>query len=803
MIEKRAGQPVKDENVARAQRDRGALGGVRSVAALAVAFGVVVAAVQQQHGADRVLRVAPAASALIDITSQVLAGQNVTLSGDSVVNLPPGTTTYHGALSGEGTLTVRAPNGPGTLVLSKDSDFTLPASRRHQVVTTTSGPHPHTTVSNPDPPAIIVAAGATLWYGKGGSTGVIGHYPYNTPGYALNEDNIEVDGTLYLQIINRDYNLGTISGSGLLFQPRNNWGTLDLAGTHPFSGVIYNGTGMAFGKPYYPLSLPNAKAVVNTGSAIVTAMPDYNLVLRQNFYENHWGDDINFHSTGGGLVVMTGVYSYADTGVPGNPSLSDSSLNFAAVRGNANIRGINIEGAHVQWGDGTTSDFFLPGTPADYINVHNNGSLAFDYDGPVTLDTPISGGIYHDSLSTPANASVTLNPTPGNAVTFATPMNYHGTTTIGRGATLLLGTGRAGGDSRLLTGTAADRITDDGALVARDISTALTLADISGAGALTQSGTATTTLTGSMAYTGATTVSSGTLALGSGIGAGGIAASSGLALTGSGARFDISAAGNQSIRNLTGVAGSVVNLGRNSLTVGDGASTAFAGTIAGAGGGIAKTGTGTLTLTGHASTPGGSWQVNQGTLTLGTGATISAGTLLESRQGTLCVTLGSGAANSGSGSAPIQTTGTVRLAGALNVNAAAASGLLSGEKITLVRNTGGRPVAGTFAGLGEGATLSSASGGTYRISYLGGSGHDVVLTVVTPPNQSAAASIGNAAETGGSAQDSGAADHTGFGRPAILAAAAAAITVLAGLSGLAFVLLRRRRRPARTSHRIS
>ena len=181
MIERKAAQPVKDENVARARRDRGASGGLRSVAALAVAFGLVAAVTAQQYEADRVLRVAPAASTLIDITSQALGGQNVTLSGDSVVNLPPGTTTYNGVLSGEGTLTVRAPNGPSTLVLSKDSDFTLPASRKHQVVTTTSGPHPHTPVANPDPPAIIVAAGATLWYGNGGSTGVIGHYPYNTP----------------------------------------------------------------------------------------------------------------------------------------------------------------------------------------------------------------------------------------------------------------------------------------------------------------------------------------------------------------------------------------------------------------------------------------------------------------------------------------------------------------------------------------------------------------------------------------------------------------------------------------------
>lgn len=181
--------------------------------------------------------------------------------------------------------------------------------------------------------------------------------------------------------------------------------------------------------------------------------------------------------------------------------------------------------------------------------------------------------------------------------------------------------------------------------------------------------------------------------------------------------------------------------------------------FAGAGGGIAKTGTGTLTLTGHAST--------------------------------------------GAGSAPIQATGSVHLGGALNVNAAAASGLAPGEKITFVRNMSDQPVVGTFAGLGEGAMLSGAGSGTYRISFVGGAGHDVVLTVVAAPNQSAAASSRNGGGSGASAQSSSAADHAGFSMSAILATAAAAIAVLAGLSGLAFVLLLRRRRPARTSREIS
>ncbi len=139
------------------------------------------------------LRDAPAGAR--DATADVLAGRDVTLTGDTVVTVPSGTTTYDGVFRGRGTLTVR---GGGTLVLAKDSDFTLPAARQRQKVTTQGGNHPYTTVSNPDPPAITVDRGTTLQYGTGGGTGLIGHFPYGTPGYQLNELNVRVDGTLRL-----------------------------------------------------------------------------------------------------------------------------------------------------------------------------------------------------------------------------------------------------------------------------------------------------------------------------------------------------------------------------------------------------------------------------------------------------------------------------------------------------------------------------------------------------------------------------------------------------------------------------
>lgn len=714
-----------------------------------------------------------------DITSAVLAGSNVTLSGPSIINLPSGTTTYNGVISGQGTLTIA---GSGTLILTKDSDFTLPSGDQHQSVTTSGGNWPYPIITNPDQPAVIVERGATLQYGTDGSTGIIGDYPYTSiSGLTLNHDNIEVDGTLTLDIANREYNLGTISGSGLITQPGNTWGTLDLADNLPFTGTIADGTGFNFGSAAFRLSLPNAAAVHNDGSAIISAR-NYTLVLPENFYEDHYGSDINFHTWQAGLIEMTGVDHYADT-----------SLDTGTVAHTDNFRGINIEGANVQWGNGTTDRFFLPATPSDsYINIHKNGSLTFDYDGPVTLDTPISGGVYHASLSTPADASISLAATNGNAVTFAVPMNYHGSTTIGRGATLLLGTGRSGGDSSLLTGASNDQVVDNGTLTVRNTSTAITLANVSGSGGVTQSGTAKTTLTGT-SYTGPTTISAGTLVVGSSI-----ASSSSVSLTGSGATLDVASSG-QSVKQLSGVAGSSISLGSNNLTVSTSGSSTYGGTITGTSGGVTTTGSGTLTLTGHASTPNGTWHVQQGTLAIGSGGTLNVASLVQSAGSTLTLTPGT--------TPPIQVSGAVQLAGTLAVTALPT--VPADGKIVLIHETGTQAVSGTFTGLPQGAHLT-VDGRQYTIDYAGGSGHDVVLTAGTATTSTAAANASGSAAAENAADSSNA---SGSGGGSMVKVAGATGAAAAAVAGGGFLFLKRRKRIAtatppstpdstpRTSHR--
>ncbi|MCH5672447.1 autotransporter-associated beta strand repeat-containing protein, partial [Streptomyces gilvus] len=580
----------------------------------------------------------------------------------TVVTVPSGTTTYDGVFRGEGTLTVR---GGGTLVLTRDSDFTLPRSRQRQVVRTQGGNHPYTTVSNPDPPAITVERGATLQYGTGGGTGLIGHFPYNTPGYQLNQLNVRVDGTLRLSLT-RTFNIGTISGSGLVTQPRNMWGTLDLAGTNPFSGVIDNGTGMAVGRPEYPVALPNARAVLNQGSWIIDTPLYQTITLRQNFYQRAYGSDVNVHTRPGSKVVLTGQYSYSDRGGDTNPSLSDPSLNWRAIPHQLNKRGTNIEGADVQWGDGTTHAIFMPGTKDTvYINLHEKSgrrsTLTFDYNGPVTLGAPIGGGQYHDTLSAPGAGDVVIAGTHGNDVTFAAKQYYDGSTTVRKGAVLRLGVGSgSGGDGSLLTGTARRRVLNDGTLVVQNVSTPVSLSRINGSGALVQSGAATTTLTGSaVTYTGATTVEKGTLALRGGAT---LVHSRAIRLAGAGSRLDAGATGLRVVTSLSGrgtVKGAVTNDG---VVVG--------------------------------------------------GVTVS-GAYAQSTKGRLVL-----------GARPLKVGGAVRLAGDLDV---AAAGSAPAREITVLENTGKSKTRGTFQGLKEGARLELADT-TYRISYRGGDGNDVVLS---------------------------------------------------------------------------
>ncbi|MEV3913647.1 autotransporter [Streptomyces canus] len=614
--------------------------------------------------AAALLVTAPPASAVgsRDVTADVLADRDVTLTGDTVVTVPAGTTTYDGVFRGEGTLTVR---GSGTLILTRDSDFTLPKSLQRQSVRTPGGNHPYVTTTRPDPPAITVMRGATLQYGNGGTTGLIGHFPYNTPAFRLNQDNIRVDGTLRLALKSA-YNLGAVSGSGLITQPRFLWGTWDLT-SGPFSGVIDNGTQANAGRPEYATSLPGVRKVLNQGTWTVDTPLGRTVTQRMDFYQREYGSDINVQSRPGGKVVLTGQYSWSNQGGDTDPSLSDPALNWTPATKHVNKRGTNIKGANVQWGDGTTSRIFMPGTAKTvYINLlaaRSRSLLTFDYNGPVTLGAPIGGGRFHDTLSAPGAGDIVIKGTKGNDVTFAAVQYYDGSTTVEKGAVLRLGSGKPGGDGGLYTGGGLYKVVNNGSLILGNTAKPLALPRISGSGSLTQAGRATTTLTGSaVTYTGTTTVRKGTLALRGGAT---LARSKGIRLTSTAARLDAGTAGLRVVSSLSGkgaVKGAVTNEG---------------------------------VVAGGLTVSGGYTQTPKGELILGEG--------------------------------PLKVTGPVRLAGELDFSAV---GTHPARRITVLDNTGTSRTTGAFKGLKEGTRLKLADA-TYRITYRGGDGNDVALTAVT------------------------------------------------------------------------
>jgi autotransporter-associated beta strand protein len=193
------------------------------------------------------------------------------------------------------------------------------------------------------------------------------------------------------------------------------------------------------------------------------------------------------------------------------------------------------------------------------------------------------------------------------------------------------------------------------------------------------------------------------------------------------------------------------------LAVNNASALTLSGAIDGAPG-ITKTGAGVLSLTGTSTFAGGT-TVNGGTLfvngtipgpvavnagaTLGGTGTIT-GTVAINAGGTLAPGLSPGLTNTGDlnlagaflveiegttvGTQYDQTnvTGTVTIAGG-TLTLAGAYVPVAGNVFTVIANDGADAVTGTFAGLAEGATITF-NGVTLVISYIGGTGNDVVLT---------------------------------------------------------------------------
>ena len=380
-------------------------------------------------------------------------------------------------------------------------------------------------------------------------------------------------------------------------------GTLDL------NGNIFNGF---IGSPIYSVSIAGAGvggngAIVNSGASQINALANVTLSADATIGGvNTW----SIRDGGSGATVTGSGFNLTKTG----PNLI--AIDSATVSG---LQNININQGELSFEVGTSVDNSTPGS----IVVGSGGTLGVaDFGAPVSIVKPIvmAGGVLETTqLSTFGNATIaatialnttgTIAPRSGSTLTLngaisdgsgsngitmnglgtvvlAAANSYSGLTTISSGT---LQVGAAGTTGSLGTGP----VTDNAALVFNRSDAITQAVAIGGSGTLTQIGNGTLILMASNTYSGATTISAGTLQLGDGATANG------------------------------SVAGNIVN--NSTLAIANATGQTIANVISGSGS-VVKSSSATATLT-AANTYSGGTTASSGLLIAGNNVSLGSGSL--------------------------------------------------------------------------------------------------------------------------------------------------------------------------------
>lgn len=494
-------------------------------------------------------------------------------------------------------------------------------------------------------------------------------------------------------------------------------------------------------------------------------------------------------TTGAGTLTMNNnlLATFRGTGaaanIAGNLALGASTRTFTVTNtpgpGTADLvvtAAVSGTGGIIKAGDGLV-----------VLSASNTFSGAITVnDGDVDLQDDFAAGTVAGGVTVNGDATLRLF---GNINVGAEPLTLNSTATSGAL------------NSRIVSNSWAGPVTlATDTIVAVSTADALNLlGSISGPGRLTKIGAGTLLFTGAGAntYTNVTAVNAGTLVLDKGALNGAIAGPLVVGDGVGGANADVvrlasvnqvvntmpvtvAASGLYDMDSFGDAIGSFsgsgnVNLGGATLNIGfDDASTTFSGIISGTGSIDKYSGTtGTQTFSGN-NTYTGTTAVNGGTLlvngsqpqshvtvggagTLGGTGTVgninasgnvvpgtSPGTLTTSNlaftaAGDFFVELNGTAA--GTDYDRLNVRGTNNLGNAvLHVMPAFTTPVGIGDQFVIINNDGADAITGTFSGLPEGATVT-AGFFTFAISYTGGSGNDVVLTLTSVPAVQAGASV--------------------------------------------------------------
>lgn len=691
-----------------------------------------------------------AGSRLADGAALALSGATVTLTGGAY------TEAVSSTVIGAGASTITRSSGSSVLSLGSgitNATFggTLNIAAAN-IATTTAG------VSNNILGGYITVGGAN-WAAKSGNN-IVALSSYDTLANATSTRNVALTGSGSIsaatsaytvkvnsngsgQSLNLAGNAMTIASGGLLYVGSDdytigtgtgsNLGSLNTGNTNNSLYIHQYGTGtLTIGA-----TISNGAGNLTTGGALV--------------------------KTGSGKLVLTGNNTYS-----GNTYINDGILSISSESNILAPATSFLTGVSYTYSSGNyTLTSTMTDLPSDLIvgTSQVNVSNGIAYTATVTGISGSSGNWsislsqYLLSSGSVSSGLLAYANTPGSLYIDGGTLQATGTFSLSRN--VYLGANGSGVD---VTG-------------ANVLNLAGPLADnpSGGNGSLIKTGSGTLALSGTNTYTGATTVSEGTLLAGVANSAFGnksavsLASGATLALDG----FD------QTLGSLAnvGASGGSVSLAGATLTTGaDNSSTQFSGVISGSGG-LVKNGSGTFVLNG-ANTYTGATKVNSGTLLISDG--VTSGSLTSSQ-----VTVAAGATLGGSGS----VTGTIQVlsggrlapgnspgilsAGALNLasgstlvmelaGATAGTGYdqivageiaLSGDlqlslsfipfgySFTLIENTGLDAVQGSFATIngqafGPGGTFSLTYDSVsydFTISYTGGTGNDVVIEAVPEP----------------------------------------------------------------------